>query len=404
MSTSAPIGIATSGLVFHYDIDNIKSYAGPAASNIASLISTTTSTSTGFSFVGGTETVYIPGLNGSVVSAYNDIQNNYSLSGNCCPAPISYGVVAASGSTTYTYSILYRSGNGYTSGNYMYRYEYNGGTYITEAGVFDDAKRIDMGNGWYWAYNTFTTNASTNFLYLYLFYYYYSSVSNRVHVAKVMVMKGDYTNLHPRYWPGLSATRSATSSVLDLSGNNTWTVNNLTYDSGSFTFNGTNSWLESSTSTVFDSNTITMESWCNPTTTAQYGFLFEKGQVNTQYSNFFADAPANFYFRTIGGTITNGDLSFTTATYVTANRWNHIVCTYNGSIKIIYVNGVQIASVAASGTLASGQTNQYVGKYGNSGNNYPFSGKIGISRVYNRALSASEVIKNYNSAKSRFGL
>ena len=130
--------------------------------------------------------------------------------------------------------------------------------------------------------------------------------------------------------------------------------------------------------------------------------MFEKGQVNTQYSNFF-NSDGTFIFRTIVPPI-NQDLTFTTATYVTANRWNHIVCTYNGSIKIIYVNGVQIASVAASGTLASGQTNQYVGKFGSAGNNYPFSGKIAISKVYNRALSASEILNNYNSAKTRFAL
>ena len=89
---------------------------------------------------------------------------------------------------------------------------------------------------------------------------------------------------------------------------------------------------------------------------------------------------------------------------VIANVWNHIACTYNGSIKIIYVNGVQVASVAASGTLNTGQINQYIGKYGNAGNNYPFNGRIAESRVYNIALSAAQVLQNYNATKGRFGL
>jgi len=185
-----------------------------------------------------------------------------------------------------------------------------------------------------------------------------------------------------------------------------WTINNATYNSSDpkyFSYNGSNSWLESSTSAVYDSQTITMESWFYTSTVSQNGFLFEKGAVNSQYSMFLSGGDT-FLFRTIGGTINNQDLTFTSSTYLTANVWNHVICTYNGSIKIIYVNGIQVASVNASGTLNTGQTNQYIGKYGNAGNNYPFNGRIGETRVYNIALSAAQVLQNYNATKGRFGL
>ena len=45
-------------------------------------------------------------------------------------------------------------------------------------------------------------------------------------------------------------------------------------------------------------------------------------------------------------------------------------------------------------------TNRYIGL--RSG--VMFNGNVGFVRVYNRALSASEILQNYNSAKSRFGL
>ena len=185
-----------------------------------------------------------------------------------------------------------------------------------------------------------------------------------------------------------------------------WTGSNVTYNSDPvkyFSYNGSNSWLQSSTSAAFDTQTITMECWFYTSVVVQNGFLFEKGAVNSQYSMFLNQGDV-FYFRTIGGTISNGDLTFTSSTYLTANVWNHVICTYNGSIKIIYVNGVQVASVNASGTLNTGQTNQYIGKYGDAGNNYPFNGRIGESRVYNIALSAAQVLQNYNATKGRFGL
>jgi hypothetical protein len=185
-----------------------------------------------------------------------------------------------------------------------------------------------------------------------------------------------------------------------------WTATNTTYNSDPikyFSFNGSNSSLVSSTSTAYDSQTITMECWCYPNSLNQLGFLFEKGAVNSQYSMFFSTTNT-FYFRTIGGTINNQDLTFTTTTYLTVSAWNHIVCTYNGSSKVIYVNGTQIASVAASGTLQTGQTNQYIGKYGNAGDNYPFNGRIAESRVYNIALTAAQVLQNYNATRTKYGL
>jgi hypothetical protein len=183
-----------------------------------------------------------------------------------------------------------------------------------------------------------------------------------------------------------------------------WTGSNVTYNSDPvkyFSYNGSNSWLQSSTSTAYDSQTITMECWCYPNTLSQEGFLFEKGQVNTQYSMFFESINAtSFVFRTMG-TVSNYNLTFNVNTYLTVSAWNHIVCTYNGSSKIAYVNGVQVASVAASGTLPTGQVNQYIGRHSGG---YFFNGRIGESRVYNIALSAAQVLQNYNATKGRFGL
>ena len=222
--------------------------------------------------------------------------------------------------------------------------------------------------------------------------------------ANTIVQQGLVLNLdvgNPYSYGGAGTT------VYDVSNTAlSWTTNNTTYNSDPikyFSYNGSSSWLQSSTSSAYDSQTITMECWFYPTTLTQDGFLFEKGQVNTQYSMFLAFGNT-FYFRTIGGTINNQDLTFTTSTYIVANIWNHVVCTYNGSTKIVYVNGIQAASVAASGTLQTGQTNQYIGKYGAAGNNFPFNGRIAESRVYNIALSAAQVLQNYDATKGRFGL
>ena len=145
-----------------------------------------------------------------------------------------------------------------------------------------------------------------------------------------------------------------------------------------------------------------MECWCYPITVNQYGFLFEKGVVNSQYSMFF-NGDGIFYFRTMG--ISPQDLTFSSATYITENAWNHIVCTYGSGTKTVYINGVQrYQQTGLTGTIPTGNINQYIGKYGDAVINYPFNGRIGESRVYNIALSAAQVLQNYNATKGRFGL
>jgi hypothetical protein len=403
MALAPSPNIVTNGLVFAYDMNSKRSYKGPPLQNKLSGLSATAGSGTGYVLTASSEIANIPTVGELPVTICN-LQNTGASW--CCINFINFGNTGSnmSGSTLYTYMILYRVDSGYTNGNFMYRYEYNSsGTYLTEGGVHDTNKRTYLGNGWYYAWNTFTTQPTTTNMTCYGFSYNYSNFTDRYSYAKVAIVQGDYSGMHPSLWPDLGTTRSSTQVITDLTNNNTWTVNNLSYASdGTFSFNGSSSWIESSTSNVFDSQTITMESWNKPTTTSQSGFLFEKGQVNTQYSNFY-NSDGTFYFRTIG--LSPQDLTFTASTHITAGQWNHVVCTVGGGTKTVYINGIQrYQQTGVTGTMPTGQTNQYVGKYGSGGNEYPFNGSIAVSRVYNRALSPSEVAQNFQAQRSLYGV
>lgn len=395
--------IVTNGLVFAYDVNSQKSYKGPPLRNHIQTLSPIASTATGKVVTTGSEIVNIPTV-AEMTTQFVNFQNTGAS--DCCVSFMNYGNAGNifTGSTLYTYLILHRSDSGYTHPNYMYRYEYNSsGTYQTESGVYNTSQRTYLGNGWYYAWGTFTTQAATTQLQCYSFNYNYSSFNDKISVAKICILPGNYSGLHPRYWPDTNTTRSSTQTILDLTNNNTWTVNNLSYASdGTFSFNGSSSWIESSTSSVFDSQSITMESWNKPNSTVyQNGFLFEKGQVNTQYSNFY-NSDGTFYFRTMG--LSPQDLTFSAPSYISPGNWYHIVCTVGSGTKTIYINGVQITQTSYTGTIPTGQTNQYVGKYGSGGNQYPFNGSIAVSRVYNRALSPSEVAQNFAAQRGIYGV
>jgi hypothetical protein len=88
------------------------------------------------------------------------------------------------------------------------------------------------------------------------------------------------------------------------------------------------------------------------------------------------------------------------------NTWYHIVGTYDGATIRQYVNGnASGGTLTYVGTPTTGGEIRMMRRWDDavsSGN--LFDGDLAITRVYNRALTASEVLQNYNAQKSRYGL
>lgn len=407
--TNAP-SIETDGLIFAMDQGNNRSYKGPAVTNLMQyLLVAGTGTAAGYSSVASTAIEDIPGL-GPTAFTYNTIQNDYpAVSTNCCPSLFSYnGGQAVSPNTTYTYAIVYKCDSGYTNANYMYRYEYtsNGGSLTIEQGIFSTTNRAYLGNGWYWAWGTFTTQATTNWLgYMGAYYYRSSTTPDRLAVAKVLLVQGTYTSLHPMFWPAAATARSGTAVIYDQTNRNpTLTAANLTYGSdGYFSFNGSTSTLIFPENSDFNTQTPSVEVWFNTSFLNQNGFFFEKGQVNTQYSLFLAGG--NIYWRQkFSGGFT--ELLASTSTYLTSGAWNHVVGTFTSGTRRIYVNGVLATSDTQTGTIDTNANGCSIGVYGgfNGTRDYYFNGTIANLKVYNRVLTASEVFGNFSALRGRYGI
>jgi hypothetical protein len=66
-----------------------------------------------------------------------------------------------------------------------------------------------------------------------------------------------------------------------------------------------------------------------------------------------------------------------------------------------YFNGIKFGvttSYIASGTTSNFSIGSYVGPFGTQ----VFNGNIANVQIYNRELTAQEVLQNYNALKSRF--
>jgi hypothetical protein len=418
MSAHGGPNIIEDGLVLALDAANIKSFRGPVQTNVLTGINyifSNTDTAT-FKITNGTLEVDIP-RRGRRVVKYVDIFNDYNGgSGQCCPNLFNFGDITVSGNTTYTYSIIYKTTTGYTNGNYMYRYEYNGGTYVTEGGVHSTENRTDLGDGWYHAWGTFTTNANTNRLLTYLFHYEYATY-NRVFVESVQITQGSYIGA-PEHMLTPSQVRGATVATgggwADRSGtgNNGELVNGPTFGSsngGSIVFDGVNDYISATSSNVF--NNFSYDIWCLPTATHEIDAESNSSTTGTSGQRYLIgpvfqgdpDAGSGISVGTNGVSVyehASGYMPPLLVYSATINSIVHIVVNYTNKVPSLYLNGVFIKNGLTSPRTNVKITTNEIGAHSYGG----FSGNIYSAKFYNRALSASEVLQNYNATKGRFGL
>jgi hypothetical protein len=90
-------------------------------------------------------------------------------------------------------------------------------------------------------------------------------------------------------------------------------------------------------------------------------------------------------------------------TRIEANKWYHITGIVNNNVTSIYINGVfEVASSAQAFTAGGWNSTARIGQRATG--QFPFNGRIASIHGYNRALSAQEVLQNYNATKGRFNL
>ena len=135
--------------------------------------------------------------------------------------------------------------------------------------------------------------------------------------------------------------------------------------------------------------TITLCSWNYPT--AHTGTILSK---NGPYSlEFTADSKYRFcIYADSAWTCVITDAAYD------LDAWYHVAGTYDGTTLRIYVNGSLVKSGAhsAGGVIGSTAGILYIGFGGSVFSNY-FTGKIDDVRIYDKALSLSEIGEIYNS-------
>ena len=214
---------------------------------------------------------------------------------------------------------------------------------------------------------------------------------NKKYITDGLILDLDAGNTSS--YPGTGTTWT------DLSGSNNGTITNVTYTAspGYFSFNGINSSIAFS-SGITSGDYLTYETWVNfpsnPSGVIANSDYWSNGYVHFQFN-------PNLHFDLNGG----GDRGSADNTY-SLNTWYHFVAVYSNVTHTLtfYTNGILINTISSIPSVAIANTPFTIGAWKNGGLQRFYNGNLAIFRAYNIALDATQVLRNYNVLKSRFGM
>ena len=193
----------------------------------------------------------------------------------------------------------------------------------------------------------------------------------------------------------------------DISGNarNGTLINGPTFNSakgGFIVFDGVNDYVNMS-SIINPSNNFTADIWFNSSSVSTFQcMLYIRGASSTDYL-----VVTLYNSKILASKNENTSSSKKSSTNLLSNIWYNVVVTKTSSvITSVYVNGVDQTTSAVGGEFlgANVQGFQIANDFISGGILIPYVGGISNTKLYNRVLTSTEVLQNYNAIKGRFGI
>ena len=212
------------------------------------------------------------------------------------------------------------------------------------------------------------------------------------------------------YDPSILTSYSGSGTTIsDLTANGlNGTMSNITYTKPYFNFNGSSSQISIADNALLEPGTgdWTIDVWVN------YSVIAGSSRVIVGKTDGGLAADFGYGIRTnsAGATyfeVGNGTTSVTSpSSTLTTGVWYHLVGVFkNISTNAVefYVDGTFIGSTSHSFTSIKNTTSPlYFGSFNGGEYSQWFNGKMGSAIMYNRALSAAEVLQNYHANKPKY--
>ena len=159
-----------------------------------------------------------------------------------------------------------------------------------------------------------------------------------------------------------------------------------------------NSWAEVHDNESVDVSEFTLEGWVYTNSITSDNRILSKwfsGYPNRTFQ--FSATNDDLYLYISDGSSSNNTFVLNV---LSLNNWYHCVATYDGANLKIYLDGVLKVTTASTMTLKNSNEPVYIGAY--VGSLDPSDNTTAQPRIYNRALTAEEVQRSYDSGKNIF--
>ena len=241
---------------------------------------------------------------------------------------------------------------------------------------------------------------------------YYSLWDRTAVVSNGLVLNLDASDINSYYktgteWFNIAATSSTIKGTL---------VNGpvfATASGGVINFDGVNDYVDCGNSSTFNqTNALTLSTWVKINSFASTNTIIGKQWCyGNQYSYSLAidtQGKLQFYYSLDGGYCGGTFASYISSNSISTNTWYNIVLSFTNTSVKLYLNGQLISGIQTGINTSLYVSNSPVllGIYRNLSGTYAeaLNGSMGSTLIYNRAISATEVLQNFNALKSRFGL
>jgi hypothetical protein len=176
---------------------------------------------------------------------------------------------------------------------------------------------------------------------------------------------------------------------------------------GYISFDGTNDYADLGNVLFNSATTVTLDIWVNIPSMVVNKYIMSKGSAADGISTFFLttgpgpSGGGSSYVRFAMGNQSGTTSSVIEYSSLVWGQWYNFTFTYNGTTITGYRNASTPQTSSLSGNLytTTSPINLASDKYGNVG-----AANIASFKIYNRVLSSTEVLQNYNAVKGRFGL
>jgi hypothetical protein len=190
---------------------------------------------------------------------------------------------------------------------------------------------------------------------------------------------------------GVTVVDATTNNNLGNVTNGTWNTTGGRFG-GALSFNGTSTRMSVPNSTSLNlTSGMTLMAWVRPTSSTQTGNRTIMRRETNGYWLYAGRTNGILDNNTLqpgGGVVIGSTQSVDTNTALAVNTWTHVALTYEGGAVRLYVNGTQVDTDTANGSISSGTSQLWIG--GNNNGEY-FQGLIDEVRIYNRGLTQAEI-------------